>query len=338
MTGGRPLVLMTDLERQSYRVAGHFFKALARASGREPLEVATPAGGEERAELGKNHPGAVFFHNTLGFNMIPVPGGLNVALPAHEWSRYPARWIGLLNRFDAVWANSLHVAGVMRTGGLTASLKVQPLPLASEEVPRKASWERNSPVTFLSVGEAHFRKGFHLLIAGFLKAFPEPGRAGLVIKTGPDCSWEPPREDVEIIKTLLPREKLLSLYREHDFYVSASLAEGLGLPVAEAALAGTPLVINHWGGHKDLVTGGGFIPMAHEEILQPFSSNPDYYAEGQTCAYSSPAAVADALLRAEASTAAERRSTAERALAYVKERFSMEAALRIFETNLESLG
>ena len=39
-----------------------------------------------------------------------------------------------------------------------------------------------------------------------------------------------------------------------------------------------------------------FIEITHREILQPFTSDPEFYAEDQKCAYSSPDAIRQALL------------------------------------------
>ena len=119
---------------------------------------------------------------------------------------------------------------------------------------------------------------------GFLRAFPREGSARLVIHTDAQRDWGSPRRDIEIDDAPLTRSGLLGRYREFDLFVSASLGEGLGLPVAEAILAGVPVVANDWGGHRSLLRAGAFFALPHTVVPQPFCSRPDYFAAGQRCA------------------------------------------------------
>ena len=92
----------------------------------------------------------------------------------------------------------------------------------------------------------------------------------------PSCEWKSPRDDIILIKEEWSREKLLAEYENHDCFVSTSLAEGLGLPIAEAIMAELPVCTNYWGGHKSLLTLEGFVEIEHEEIIQPFTSEPAF--------------------------------------------------------------
>jgi glycosyltransferase involved in cell wall biosynthesis len=109
------------------------------------------------------------------------------------------------------------------------------------------------------------------------------------------------------------REALLNRYRGFDLFASASLGEGLGLPVAEAILAGLPVLANDWGGHRDLLRAGAFFPIPHAVVPQPFCSRPDYYAPGQRCAVASVEGIAQALRRAARTSVTTRLEMAERA-------------------------
>ena len=88
----------------------------------------------------------------------------------------------------------------------------------------------------------------------------------------------------------------MSEYAQQDCFVSASLGEGLGLPIAEAIMSELPVCTNFWGGHQSLLNKGSFIEITHQETLQPFTSDPEFYAEDQKCAYSSPDAIRQAML------------------------------------------
>ena len=60
-------------------------------------------------------------------------------------------------------------------------------------------------------------------------------------------------------------------------------------------MSGLPVCTNFWGGHKSLLSQGSFVEIKHEEIIQPFTSDPAFYAENQKCAYSSPSNIADGI-------------------------------------------
>ena len=62
-------------------------------------------------------------------------------------------------------------------------------------------------------------------------------------------------------------------------------------------MAKLPVCTNFWGGHTSLLRRGNFTEINHQEIIQPFTSDPAFYTENQKCAYSSPTNVAKGLLQ-----------------------------------------
>jgi len=324
----RRAIILNDPDRQSYQIIGAHFRRTFEAAGIEVAEWPLPLDRAARRRAAREAAGAVVFHNTIGPLFEPLPGVVNVALPLHEWSRYPAGWIERLNRFDAVWASSRFVARVLRMSGLKAPLSWVPPALDLELPPPKRSWAATRPFRFLACGEAHFRKGFHLLVAGFVEAFPLVGEATLTIKTSPGCSWKSPRRDIVFKTEALPRQRLLGLYRRYDAFVSTSLGEGLGLPVAEAVLAGLPVVANRWSGHADLLAADACYAIPFRLVTQPFSSDPSYYADGQRCAWSDPADIAAALRKVAGETPAAHQRVAKAARRHLSRDFGAAAAAR----------
>jgi len=288
------IVILTDYYRHSYKVIGSLYEKSLRDS-HHFIDLETPVSYIERERLSSKFPDHIFLHNTLGHGFVPIPESYNIALPLHEWSEYPKNWIKLLNQFDEVWTTTDHVFEVLQRGGLNLPIFKLPPALDSENISEKQNWILSEKPKFYFVGEPHFRKGHHLLMQGFMKAFPKQGKALLTIKTSPSCEWESPRDDIILIKENWTRDKLLAEYANHDCFISASLAEGLGLPIAEAVMSGLPVCTNFWGGHKSIVKSGGFVEIKHEEIIQPFTSNPAFYSEGQKCAYSSPQEIAKSI-------------------------------------------
>lgn len=329
--------ILSDRQRLSYRIVGQLRQRQFERLGYAVREVQTPETAADRNALADVCRGGLVLHNTLGFLMMPLRGCLNVALPGHEWDRYPPRWVNLLNAFDQVWAYSTHIAETLVRSGVLRPVIYLPLPVDTESVLEKTSYNTVGPFRMLSCGEPHFRKGFHLLILGFQKAFPQTGEATLTIKTSPGCVWNPPREDIEILSEHLSREDLLSLYHRFDAYVTASLAEGLGMPVAEAIMAGLPVAANQWGGHRDLLAEGGFFPIPYAEVEQPFCSDPDFYTEGQRCALSSPQGIAETLHTMACASPSERAAKAIQARMTLMKKFSFDRTSAMLDQGIKNL-
>jgi hypothetical protein len=310
-------VLFSDLQRESFKIIGELYKKSLESIGFTINEIRTPTQSSEREKLNTYCEGKIVFHNTVGFSFWRVPNAYNIALAVHEWSQFPKEWVTNLNTFEEIWVTTNHVKKVLLDSGVHRPVLFMPPSLIFSPLSPKKQWTANNPFKFLSIGEPHFRKGFHLLMLGYQEAFPKPFEATLTIKTSESCVWESPRKDIVIIKKPLEREGILSLYPQFDCYVSASLGEGLGLPVAEAVLSSLPVATNYWGGHESLLIRGGFFEIKHKIVDQPFCSNPDYYADGQKCAFSRPADIARTLRRVFESSPSERQHIAMVAKEYL---------------------
>jgi glycosyltransferase involved in cell wall biosynthesis len=330
---GRPsaAVFLVDTDRGSYSRAADLYAAAFDAAG-IGVDV-RPHGGGHRDGLA----GRWVVQHTIGPLFEPIAGATNTAVVFHEWSRYPSEWLATLNRFESVWAPSRHVEDVLRRSGLAAPLHYVPPPLSFTGAIQRTSWSAGTPFRLLAVGEPHFRKGFHLLLEGYRRAFPSPGEAELTLKVSPACTWDSPRADIRLVRERLSPEALARLYTGHDALVSTSLGEGLGLPIAEAVDTLMPVVTNLWGGHCDIVSADGAWVISHEEVPQLFCSAPSFYADGQCCAYSSPDRIAAALRAVVSATPAEREARARVARAALVARHGVAAAAgRIRQLTLAS--
>jgi glycosyltransferase involved in cell wall biosynthesis len=319
------LLLLTEKKLGSYSRIGDLYCKSFESADIEIKQIDYDLLSEPGAEAIWEE-GDIVLHNTIGPNFRPVKGAVNVAILHHEWSRYPKRWIENLELFNRVWVTSAHMEKILHDSGFTGRAESLPPALDLDPVTKKENWKSNNPFRFLSLGEAHFRKGFHLLIEGFMQAFPEPGEASLTIKTSSDPGWQSPREDIKFLTEYYSRSRLQELYENADCYVSASLGEGLGLPVAEAILSRLPVATNYWGGHMSLLCdpaeAEGFFPIKFQQIEQPYCSGPDWYAEGQQCAFSSPSSIAETLKTVICSSAEKREETSRLALDYFLPRYT----------------
>lgn len=306
----------------SYGQIGELYRQTFRAMGVRATLAPYPA---QPARVPR---GAIVLHNTLGYRFTPWPGVRNVAVPFHEWDRYPADWAERLNKFDEVWAATRFLASTLRRSGVAVPIHVVPPALDLSALRMKRSWRVEPPFRLLFLGEPHFRKGHHLLIEGFRRLGVSPRHATLTLKTSADCRWTVSDPGIRLIAARWSRRRLRDLYASHDGFISASLGEGLGLGVAEAMLAHLPVATHGWGGHADLVTPGGYVPLGHRVVPQVFCSNPAFYAAGQRCARASEDEVAAAMERLIRMPTRARERQARCASDAVQRRFGLEICAR----------
>lgn len=314
------ILILSEPTVASYATIGELYRATFVRMG-APCELRPyPLSEAPRAPRG-----SVVLHNTLGFRLAPIPGALNIAVPFHEWSRYPAAWSDRLNGFAEVWAASHHIAELLRASEVRVPIRFLPPALDMTPPPPKRDWAAHRPFRFLFVGEPHFRKGHHLLLEGFRRLAPSRRAATLTIKTSRECPWRTTDRNVRLVAARWSRDRLLGLYRMHDAFVSASLGEGLGLGVAEAMLARLPVATNRWGGHRSLLGAGGYVRIPHRVVPQPFCSKPEFFAPGQHCALSSTDAIAEAMERLMTMSPRTREAQARVAEHLLRKRFGTTA-------------
>lgn len=322
------VVVLSDEHIGSYAVIGDLLvrtlSAVGVAAEHRPLSAARTTGVPK---------GAVAIHNTIGPRFAPLPGCRNIAMVHHEWDRYPKGWVDSLNAFSGVWVTTAFVKRTLVNSGVVAPIVLLRPALDVDPIPVKVSYDVGRPVQFFACGAPHFRKGHHLLMEGFLRAFPRAGSARLVIHTDAQRDWDSPRRDIEIDDAPLTRSALLGRYREFDLFVSASLGEGLGLPVAEAIFAGVPVVANDWGGHRSLLRAGAFFALPHTVVPQPFCSRPDYFAAGQRCAVATVEGIARTLRQAAGTSARVRTRMAISARETLLARYGQRAVVQRLKTS-----
>lgn len=315
------IVLQSDLELPSYAIIGDLMARTLRAAGLDVEE--RPLGGVVRRAAN-----AIVVQNTIGPRFVRGRATTAVALVHHEWDRYPRAWVDCLDTFTEVWVTTTFVQRTLVRSGVRQPVRLVRPGLDVEGVPARREYGVGTQFQVLACGAPHFRKGFHLLIDAYLQAFPRLGQARLVMHTDASQDWVSPRADVVFDRRRVSRRAMLAMYQRFDLVVSTSLGEGLGLPLAEAILAGVPVAAAAWGGHRDLLTAGGFLPVPHDVLPQPYCSRPDYFAPGQRCALVSIEGLAGVLRHASAMSPTARRAQATRGREALLARYGVQAAAR----------
>ena len=268
--------------------------------------------------------------------MKPFSGYRNIAIAYHEWDRMPVAWIKQLAEFDQVWVSSRYLEEVLSRSGFSGNPVYIPVPIDLSMIKAKSSWDANKPFCFVSIGEWHFRKGFHLLSAAFERAFPSGNEAELVIKTSPGIDYVFDNPAIRIISEHLPFDAVNNLLFSADAYITASLAEGLGLPVGEAMAARLPVLAPVWSGLTEYCNSETCLELPYTVQQQIFCSRPDYYAVGQQCAVVDVDACADRMREIVEMSAAEREAITSRAVAHLEKTCSPGISQRLITQSLRN--
>lgn len=202
--------------------------------------------------------------------VIDSPGGITCCCFPWEESLVPTNIVEEFNRYaDGVGAPSRFVEQALRRSGLTVPIGVvgygvdRPDPAARCQDPEVANLRS---FRFLHISSAFPRKGVDALLQAYFSEFDGDSDVSLILKTFPNPhntvgellerlqGAHPNPPDVRWIDRDLPEREIHGLYNLADCYVHCARGEGFGLPVAEAMLAGVPVIATPYSGLADFVS------------------------------------------------------------------------------------
>jgi glycosyltransferase involved in cell wall biosynthesis len=189
-----------------------------------------------------------------------------------------------------------------------------PAPRGSERVP--------DGKRFYAIGKWEPRKNYHALVGAFLQEFSPTERASLIIKTHEWGAWDDyPRaseclalwladpdvqakgwtaetcaQRVRLVTKMLSEEKLVSLHRDNNIYVTCSHGEAWDMPAFDARLAGNGLVLTGFGGAEDYA-GPADVRLWGARAVPLEPAHPSYGWEPEALWASAPMLVIRAALR-----------------------------------------
>jgi O-antigen biosynthesis alpha-1,2-mannosyltransferase len=185
---------------------------------------------------------------------------------AWEESGFFSEWVDdFNNNLQGITCLSNHVKKILVDHGVTVPLSVSGCGIDHWEkiIPDENFHIDGRSFRFLHVSSCFPRKGVAFLIQAYFQAFTIEDDVTLVIKTFPNPHNEVHRlltdarknrsdsPDVLIIEDELSDSQLKALYKQCHSMVAPSLAEGFGLPLAEAMLSGLAVITTGWGGQSD---------------------------------------------------------------------------------------
>ncbi|RCJ06756.1 glycosyltransferase [Cupriavidus necator] len=215
---------------------------------------------------------------TLIRNLYPprvadMDGERNLLCFAWEETGLDPNWVAQFNTWlDGIGASSHFVKKVLRDNGVRIPITVyghgvEHLPAVHAGTPGATGpardWKLPAGFRFLHVSSCFPRKGVDVLIDAFCEEFHDAADVALVVKTFPnphnteiarqirERRAKPGCPQIRLIDEDVSDSDLHALYASCDAFVAPSRGEGFGLPMAEAMMAGLPVVTTAHGGQTD---------------------------------------------------------------------------------------
>ncbi|MGI9538987.1 MAG: glycosyltransferase, partial [Miltoncostaeaceae bacterium] len=359
--------------RSGYARAGRGLLAGADMAGLAARHQACDAGADgAHAPLRRENPAIdplfwVVHHLPVGPDGTDYWGELLVAsgkpivgAACFECDLLPEGWVEAADAVAEVWVPTAFNLRTFADAGIDPDrLHAIPYPVDTDLFFPDGRQRSDGPITFASVFEWTWRKGWDVLLRAWVEEFAKGedvrlriltyrGAGALgegdIVEQATACIREAGGDldtiaDIELILDPMSDAELIELYRSADAFVLPTRGEGAGMPVIEAMACGTPVIATAWGGHEELmepelaypVEVAGLVEAAPEQV----GDNPLY--RGLRLAEPDRASLRVAM-RAAAEDPAGARRRAERGRGVVEERFSIPAAGRALAERVDALA
>ncbi len=192
----------------------------------------------------------------------------------------PQDWKQHIGLFDELWAPSTFIRNTFIEHFKVPTYTLSPIVRhRTDQTFKRADFGLgNDEYVFLflcdfkSIAE---RKNPLALVRAFKEAFTTENNVRLVLKlssgaTDPEylqrLQSECANARILLIDEIMPRQKIDSLFGLCDSYVSLHRCEGFGITLAEAMLAGKPVIATGWSGNLDFMTDDNSYLVKHKLI------------------------------------------------------------------------
>lgn len=302
-------------------------------------------------------PSAIFAFLASHPEVLNAPDRVHAAIAMWELTVVPERWKRGFQSLDAVLAASDFVQGVFSDNLSGPFIIPAPCPLYLPDaiVPDRARFGLpDNTVIFVTSFEPAsdpVRKNPFAAIRAFLKAFPTPGGASLVVKINnaklggklhPAVSQLHDlchgHEHIRIIDAVMPYRDVLCLYASCDAFISMHRAEGLGLGLMETMALGKPVIATAWSGNMSFMDHTSACLVGYE-LIPVRSDLPAYGRQylGQPAHWADPSIDHAAAWIKELTFNTERRQTIGRRAAASMARYQAHAKEGRFLDELSAL-
>lgn len=234
-------------------------------------EVDVPTPGEQVINI--VHLNLDLIHSAGLLDMIPLdalisPAHYNIVIVSWELLAVNPEWVETIHRFDEIWASSTYMVRAMEAVSAIPARVVRPaLNVTSRDAVVRLPFDLPQDRTIFFYG-ADFgsivkRKNPEAFWRAYVAEFKPSDGAFCVIKLHYGDPTHPllleitalaaSRPDIMLLTESLSDDEMASLFARIDCYVSTHRAEGLGLTLLEAMLAGKPVIATGHSGESDFV-------------------------------------------------------------------------------------
>ena len=221
-------------------------------------------------------------------------GAYNIAYVSTPFDRFPADWVGDINKMDEVWVPSEFQREAALASGVKRDVAVIPFGVDPDYLhPAIKAYPLSDRFTFLSTIEWGPKAAPDTLLRAFTDEFGEDENVVLVVKVTSPSPGAEVEQAVEALNLPLDRAPVVfvvdhdvpgyqagSLYRSADCLVLVQKASDAGLQAIEALSCGVPVIATGWGSVKAVLDGEaafaidyGLVPAGEEGLKL---AQPDY--------------------------------------------------------------
>lgn len=198
---------------------------------------------------------AGIWHEQPKAEWLMSPFSRNVGIVPFETTLIPPSWVPRINNFDAILVPCEQNRKMMIDSGITIPVEVIHWGVDVEKF-REIKRPAHKTFTFGHMGALSKRKGTHILVNAFERAFPAEKDVRLICKTSayhyPFMSKD---KRIEVQMGPVSHDELMtSFFAQADCFVFPTLGEGFGLPPLEAMATGIPAIVTGWSGPADYMT------------------------------------------------------------------------------------
>ncbi len=251
------------LSQSGYRVSGVNVARLYQSDDGVPPGIFTGEASRTEASIYHLNP-PMLIPGIIRANPVRFWRGYNIGYWAWELEVLPREWIEALNIVDAVMVPSTFCKRAVEQH-TDRPVIVVPHPLTidgADNCDDKAdACGQFRVVSIFNFGSSFERKNPIASIRAFRQAFGNDASAELVLKVGDGDRYPADRQklvdaigasnNIRLVDEIWDEGRLADFLHSADAYLSLHRSEGFGLTLAEAIVAGVPLVATGWSGNLD---------------------------------------------------------------------------------------
>lgn len=195
---------------------------------------------------------AAIWHEQPKSEWLLSPFSRNIAIVPFETTIVPSSWVPRINFMDALLVPCQQNKQMMIDSGITVPIEVIHWGVDTEKF-YEVERPEDGVFTFGTMGSLSKRKGTHLLVNAFERAFPDEKDVRLICKTS-NRAYEFMSKDkrIEVQMGAVSHDELMSeFFKRVDCFAFPTMGEGFGLPPLEAMATGIPAIVTGWSGPEE---------------------------------------------------------------------------------------